>query len=100
MTHLLDRDPQDGAPPARGGIRFHFAETVLGAAPEAERRIEVRAHEVVFQLGGLVELVDQCFARNRGYAGLRVHGSSARRGERGSKVWRIAAEFIPRGAKN
>jgi hypothetical protein len=99
MTHLLDRDPRDGAPPARGGIRFHFAETFLDSAPEAERRIEVRAHEVVFQLGGLVELVDQRFARNRGYAGLRVHGSSARRGARKQRVWRIAAEFIP-GGKN
>ena len=32
------------------------------AAPEAERGIEIRAHEVVLELGGFVELVHQRFA--------------------------------------
>ena len=37
--------------------------------PQAERRVEIGTHEVVFQLGGFVELVDQRFAGN---AGIRV----------------------------
>ena len=62
MRHLLDRDAQDDLPPASHGLGFGVREPIFHTALQAERRVEVGAHQVVLELCGLVEEVEQVFA--------------------------------------
>ncbi len=61
MPHLLDGDLDDGPTPARGGRGLLGSEAVLGIL-QAEGRIEIGAHQIVLELGGFVEPVNQLLA--------------------------------------
>ena len=65
VPHLLDRHLEDrrGASARRRRLRRRAAPPRCPLL-QAERRVEIRAHQVVLELGGLVELVHQRFARH------------------------------------
>ena len=60
MRHLLDGDVDDGAPPAAQFGRLRRVEAVR-LVFQAEGREEVAAHQVVLDLGGFREEIDQVF---------------------------------------
>ena len=70
MRHLLDRDVDDGAPPAPQFGRLRRVEAIR-LVFQAEGREEIAAHQVVLDLGGLGEEIDQLFPAidvNRAFA--------------------------------
>ena len=60
MRHLLDRDVDDRPPPAPQFGRLRRVEAV-GLVLQAEGGEEIAAHQIVLDLGGLGEQVDQVF---------------------------------------
>jgi hypothetical protein len=62
VRHLLDRHAQDDLLPARHGFGFFARESVVRSAAQAERCVQVRAHQGVLELRGLVQRVHQRFA--------------------------------------
>jgi hypothetical protein len=62
VAHLVDRHRHDFPAPARDGIGLRAAQPFVGGL-QAERRIQIGAHEVVLDLGRLVERMQQRFAR-------------------------------------
>src|ERR1700730_14350149 len=76
MAHLLHRHlDQLGAPTAHGSDLLRTQALGL-AVLEAERRIEVGAHQVVLELRCLVEGMQDCFATLKTRAD-RIHECSA-----------------------
>jgi hypothetical protein len=73
VAHLLDRDLEDRASPARDRLGFVRGETLT--LLERERRVEVRAHEVVLELGGFVQTMDQLLAAGHGHGADILPGS-------------------------
>ena len=63
MPHLLERDAHDRAAPARNGLGFALRQTFGRSVAQTEGRIEIRAHQVVLELGGLVERVHEPLTR-------------------------------------
>lgn len=57
MRHLLDRDVEQRLAPAGRRCRLVGREPIVRAAPEAESRVQVRAHEIVLELAGFIERV-------------------------------------------
>ena len=79
VAHLLDRHPEQHLTPAAYGRGFLGAEPLALTVLEAGRGVQVRAHEVVLELRGLVKRVQQDFAlREGGPLGNVVHGDLRR----------------------
>src|SRR6516164_3775472 len=74
MAHLVDRDGAHCLAPAVHGIGLGRIETLLLAAPEAEGRVEIHAHERVLKLGRFVQRMhDLLAARDGQYGGCLGH---------------------------
>jgi hypothetical protein len=62
MQHLLTRDGQDHPAPALDGRKLIVSKSRAGRALEAERGIEVLAHQAVLKLSTLAQQVGQLLA--------------------------------------
>src|SRR6185437_10999785 len=66
VPHLLDRDIEQHAAPAAYRRRLGRIQALPLAVLQAEGGIQVGAHEVVLELGGLVQAVDEDLALRQG----------------------------------
>ena len=66
VPHLLDRDIEQHAAPAAHRRRLGGIQALPLAVLQAEGGVQVGAHEVVLELGGLVQAVDEDLALRAG----------------------------------
>jgi hypothetical protein len=83
MRHLLDGHLEQRLAPAADGFDLIGRQSVLRAGAQAESRVQVSAHEIVLELGGFVERVQDGFAvgqprRCDGFGHRSSQGVSAR----------------------
>jgi hypothetical protein len=62
MQHLLASDGEDHPAPALDGLQLVVLKTRTRCALEAERGVQVLAHQAVFKLGRLAQKVGQLLA--------------------------------------
>src|SRR5262245_49936133 len=58
MTHLFLRDAHDRATPAGRAVRLFLRDSVNDISLDRERRTQIRAHQIVLELGSFVEVVE------------------------------------------
>jgi hypothetical protein len=63
MSHLLDRDVDDRPAPPFQGLAVCFGNARLAGTLEAERGVEIAAHQRVLDLRGLRQEVEELLAR-------------------------------------
>src|SRR3546814_10797379 len=59
MAHLIDGDVENDPAPARDRLGLGTAQPLRLAIPETEGGIEVDAHQLLLEIGGFVERVQQ-----------------------------------------
>ncbi len=74
MSHLLDRHFYQHAAPSLYGVGLLCGQAVNFAILQAEGCVEVGAHEIVLELGGLVEGMESVLARDlQCWSGYIIH---------------------------
>ena len=63
VAHLIDGDINDRTPPTLHGLGLFSVEALTLAVLQRKSRVEVCAHQIVLKLGGLIERIDELFAR-------------------------------------
>jgi hypothetical protein len=62
MTHFLGRDGHDRGAPALHGLDLRRSQSFIRAGLQRKRRVQIRAHQAVFELRGLAQCVEQMLA--------------------------------------
>ncbi len=76
VTHLLDGDAHHAFAPACDTVRLGRRQPIADSTLEAERRVEIRAEQIVLDLGGLGQQMNESFTA-RGHGGQRWQGKNA-----------------------
>src|SRR5258708_25349087 len=74
MSHLIGRDVENDPSPAFNGLRLSGGQSFRGARAQAEGRVQIGAHEVVLELGGFIQRVQQSLARGGAYFNVHSFG--------------------------
>src|SRR4029450_8403617 len=99
MQHFLNGNIEDDAAPAPGRFELRWSKPAVVARLETKRRVEITAHEAMFDLGGLREQRDQLLAIVNDDVGFGYHVHLPVRLPQGPRVLAVAKpRWVPTAA--